>query len=90
MISSSDPCGVCGFAKEDHASLNHQYDAAGNLLPKVSKRSSTPASSGPVGDTLLRLILVLRAKGILTTEELEAIIPGVPNVRTNTDPETPA
>lgn len=70
-----DECEICGVSKEAHEAddINHQFSQDGSLVPKPPKKASTPRQGLSGGDVMLRLITVLRSKGILTSEDLGAI-----------------
>ena len=69
------PCGVCSSDRAAHATLNHEFNVEGVLIPK--KHTPQPLRRPPVpsDSVILRLINVLASKGILTEQDLGNIFP---------------
>jgi hypothetical protein len=70
-------CAVCSLSREDHTlnNVHHEFSIDGVLVPRPQRPSSTPGQGISSADVTLRLITLLRAKGILTQEDLGLIFP---------------
>lgn len=82
-----DECGICGCTKEEHnhPDIHHQFSETGQLVPKGPTRRPAAGVELTRGDVVLRLITVLRAKGVLTSEDLNLIFPEASSGQSNTD-----
>lgn len=70
-----DECGVCGQNKQAHddPGVHHVFDLDGRLISKSARKPSTPRGGLSAGDVTLRLITVMRSKGLLTDADLGII-----------------